>query len=71
MKRRGGEEFTEGYETNEPKIPQWEYRIAFNFHELVENKTFVKKTFMDFSLVAPTDGMPNFIEKLSRIATKR
>ena len=68
MKRRGGEELREGYEANEPKSPHWEYHIVENFLELVENTIFVEKPFMDFSLVPPMDGMPNFIEK--RIATK-
>ena len=39
--------------------------------ELVENKIFVEKTFVDFSLVPPKDATPpNFAEKHFQIATK-
>ena len=42
----------------------WETFARENFCELVENKTFVEKTFVDFSLVPPKDTTPpNFAER--------
>ena len=55
-------------DTSQFSIIQWETFVGENFRELVENKIFAEKTFVDCSLVLPVappeDATPlNFTEK--------